>query len=310
MQYNPALYPVADVPILIPASAVLQENLTLFLSKLQISTSSPHSVRTARSILTRYVRYLQAAAGPLVPSTFAFVSQFQAPSYRCVVINYLRHYWRSAGLPDSANPGYQLTCPKVNPTEGNRAFTREDLQAIFKVLRDHRASLLREAAVIHLLLFTGLRAGELLALEKYDVSASRGVYVRNSKNNTSRQLSISAEALAAISAFHKAHPSSSPFVFYPLDGRACQLSYSALWRGIKHVYDLAGVDAHGVGLHALRHTYVRALEEEEQMDIEVLQRLLGHANSQTTRLYRRLNDVDLRRRGPAIGRAIRNFLGG
>ena len=309
MQYNPTLYETSEYTE-IPTQEQIKGFLEHFLDYLQCRTSH-NSVRTARSILNRYTSHLVSCSSvPLEKATVDFINQFKTPSYRHSVIYYLRYFWSVSGYPDDKSPAHSVDYPQVNPTEGRAFFNRDEIQALYKLLEEENRNgkALRETAAVTLMLYTGLRASEVLALKKSDLSPD-GLVVRESKTHSSRVIGVSKAPLDAVQAFHAAHPSSSSYIIY-IKGSLEPMSYSALWRSIKALYRKAGIEKKNLGLHALRHTFVRALEESGKVDIEVIQKLLGHSRLETTQLYRRLFNSDILRRTAIIEDAITTYIGG
>jgi len=269
-------------------------------------------VRTAKSIVGRFVLHLSAHPDlTLRESMMGFVSGFKANSYRYAVIYYLRKFFDFVPVMD--NPAQSLSYPQVNPTVGRKYLTRDEVQDLFRHLKKRvkQKQHLREYAIGQLILFTGLRANEVLGLLKQDLKHCQGGYlltIRDSKTKQSRFALFPDSVHGLIVRFHQAHPRENPHLFYPLTWKTSPLSYSALIKVFNQIFTGAGINGLGVGLHALRHTYVRALEEETQLDIEVLQQLLGHSALATTRLYRRIFNQDILRRGPEIQAGISRYL--
>lgn len=318
-RYNITLYGVSTVQDLFTQRTASQQ-LQSFLTHLNIGHSSPHTIRNARSILKRYL-YLASSQEDinllLKDYTSNFVAGFKAPAYRYTVIYYLRQFFDYLGFPKRDNPARLLKYPSVNPTSGRQYLTSNELHQIFIVLKEwnDRGKGIREMAMVKMLLFTGLRPSEILALKKQDLkehSEGKVILIRNSKTHKSRVAFLPGTVERYLKEFHQTYSRpENPYVFYSLASKTSPLSYSAFIRAFNLVLQAAQINRSGLGLHSLRHTFARSLEESPiPFDIEVTQYLLGHANSATTRLYRSLNQSDIFRRAAAIESAVNLFMKG
>ncbi len=124
---------------------------------------------------------------------------------------------------------------------------------------------------------TGLRRGELLALEKADVKLEeRVVLVRDSKNGEPRVIPLSKRALEAVSRA----TSVTAKVFGGKGGE--ELQPANLKYNFRAAADRAGLkDLH---FHDLRHTFATRMIQNGA-DIYAVQRLLGHKSMDQTSRY-------------------------
>ena len=177
----------------------------------------------------------------------------------------------------------------------------------------------RDRAMVWLMLQGGLRPGEVLCLQFEDIAyGRRRVVVRvrddhphgvRAKSRAERVVDLfEPEALAAVSDYvvrERPAEATSPFVFL-VGGhgpRRCEpLTYPALARLFSRAATRAGVRAPWVTPHALRHTHATRMWEGGMREL-TLQRRLGHASVESTRVYTRVSDhqvvADYRR---ALGR--------
>lgn len=147
----------------------------------------------------------------------------------------------------------------------------------------------RDAALLLLLLDTGLRLGELHALEPAAVGPAT-IRVAG-KGGRERAVPISAHvrlALLGVLPWQSVHGD--------------RLSRRGLQEVIRRLYRAAGVA--GAGPHRLRHTMaVQYLMGGG--DLVSLQRILGHADLTTTRLYLELDTRDVERQHARFSPALR-----
>ena len=154
---------------------------------------------------------------------------------------------------------------------------------------------------IILLLNTGLRVGELLALKWEHVDFDkRQLYIcetrgqikdrtdsnrkyttasRSTKTESScRYIPISKKALEALR-YLESLGYHSPYVLANADGENGVVSYRNLFRVLSNVLDDSGIN-HG-SLHTLRHTFATRLFKKG-VDIKVISELLGHSDISIT----------------------------
>jgi integrase len=141
---------------------------------------------------------------------------------------------------------------------------------------------------------TGMRIGELLALDWSDVDLQKGtVTVRRNlvlgkllspKNNRIRELPITNDLAAALI---RRHPRSG-LVFAQASGRP--LGRQFVSDNLSRVCRRAGLRP--VGWHALRHTFASHLAMRG-ISLRVVQELLGHANITMTERYSHLTPTTL-----------------
>jgi integrase/recombinase XerD len=151
---------------------------------------------------------------------------------------------------------------------------------------------------------TGMRAGEVLALNLADVALDAGreaLHVRDAKNRTERMVVLgptatpkSVRALRAALRERTREPGHSPLL---RSNRSTRLSYDALHYQWGQCCLAAGlVDDVGkprYTLHQLRHTRATELVEQGQR-IEIVQRVLGHRDPRSTQGYAELHEAQVR----------------
>ncbi len=164
----------------------------------------------------------------------------------------------------------------------------------------------RDLALIRLMLDGGLRPGEALGLHLGDLAyGRRRVTVRHredhprgvrQKSRTERVVDLhEAATLEALSAYVMGErPTDAATTLMFLVGgkgpRRCEpLSYAALARLFARACTRAGIRAPWVTPHSLRHTHATRMWEMGMREL-TLQRRLGHASPESTRLYTRVSD--------------------
>ena len=145
--------------------------------------------------------------------------------------------------------------------------------------RVEQSGSLRNIAMITLLLYGGLRVGELVALNVRDVELKRGglVYVHAGKGNRDRIVPTTAEVRTRVQEYLA---SRAPFsVDEPLflSHRKRRISI----RAVEFMVKTLDPDLHP---HQFRHTFVRGLLDQG-VDLVTVAKLAGHQDLNTTRAY-------------------------
>jgi integrase/recombinase XerD len=171
-------------------------------------------------------------------------------------------------------------------------------------------SRLRDLAMVLLMLDWGLRPGEVLSLHLEDISyGHRRVTIRKRDDHPrgvrqkSRQERVvdlfEPRTLDAVSRYvlhERPLEATSEFVFLvggpgPRSGEP--LSYSALVRLFARHLERLGLRTPATTPHALRHTHATEMWEAGMREL-ALQRRLGHASPESTRIYTRVSDERVR----------------
>lgn len=164
----------------------------------------------------------------------------------------------------------------------------------------------RDLAIVLLMLQGGLRPGEVLGLHLEDLAyGRRRVVVRHrvdhpkgarSKSRYERVVDLhEPETLAILSTYvmeERPAEADSPLVFL-VGGRGKRrleaLSYDGLVRMFTRATTRAGIRTPWVTPHACRHTHATAMWEGGMREL-TLQKRLGHASPESTRIYTRVSD--------------------
>ena len=149
---------------------------------------------------------------------------------------------------------------------------------------------IRERALILILLRTGMRIGELLAIKIEDINLSeRKIEIpQASKNYEGRIVFLSNDACKALKIWLQKRLPGNDYIFYGRGNRE-KLSYAMARVLFIECIKKAGLSHKGYTLHCLRHTFASELLNAG-MRLECLQVLLGHRNIEVTRRYARLTD--------------------
>ena len=197
------------------------------------------------------------------------------------------------------NPAWSV---KRNPRPKlTRFLSREEICRLHRVL-DHygraRPSRVQQADVIRLLLLTGCRRGEILALRWQDVDGDT-LTLADAKTGP-RRVFLNAPARAIL---ERQPRSASEYVFpSPLDPGRPLSSNLRLWYSVRRE---AGIE--DVRLHDLRHTFA-SHAVLQGVPLPVVSRLLGHKQPSMTLRYAHVSDRETEAAAERIGAAIARAL--
>lgn len=214
---------------------------------------------------------------------------------------------------------YKTHQSKVDDTK-EKIFTDEEIIKIKEIINcknNNGAFVYKDAHVFNLILNTGLREGEVLALKNSDIDLTnktlsvnkeiREVRKRNKIGETTkgieniitspksksgfRTIPLNKEAINSIKILQESSPNNDDFLIH--DGNGNFLSENALRKRFKRILNKVGIE--NKSIHMLRHTFatkmVSGIINEktgkiEIIPIEVVSRILGHSSIQTTeRIY-------------------------
>jgi site-specific recombinase XerD len=157
---------------------------------------------------------------------------------------------------------------------------------------------LRDAAIMTLLLNTGLRVGELCALRLSDAQMSERkgkVIVRSGKGGKQRIVPLNRQARQMLSQWLLHRPPVDTDTLF-VGQRNNAVSARSVQRAVGRLAQAAGLE--DVTPHILRHTFAKSLIDQG-VSIEKVAALLGHSDLNTTRIYITPGERDLEE---AVGR--------
>ena len=201
--------------------------------------------------------------------------------------NYLlKNHWVTA------NPARGVQAPK----QSRKLPATLDVDQVAGLLEAGTDSVLdiRDAAMFELFYSSGLRLGEMAALNVQDIDVLDGsLTVLHGKGNKSRFLPIGSKAVTALNKWMElgAAALDEPALFTSKQGK--RLSRRSIELRLERWCLQKGLGQH-VHPHMLRHSFASHLLESSQ-DLRAVQELLGHSNISTTQVYTHLDFQHLAR---------------
>ena len=235
----------------------------------------------------RYDKYLKASLGNIEPQaiTQMHVHRLRLNLSKTLAPQTVKHLLRllariiNFGVNKGLCPGlgFKIEMPKVNNlvTEDLSPEQLSDLLTAIDQEADPQA-----ANFLRLILYTGLRRGELFKLQWPDVDFDRGfINLRGPKGGTDAKIPLNPAARELL----LNHPQTdSPFVFPGRNGGQ-RTRYP---KAIDRIREKAGLDPSFRPCHGLRHFFASQLASSGEVDMYVLQRLLTHRSPLMTQTIR------------------------
>lgn len=153
----------------------------------------------------------------------------------------------------------------------------EEIQRMFDVCDN-----LKHRAIIALLYSCSIRSSELINLKWSDIDRSRMVItIRQAKGKKDRQVGLNQKLIEVLEAYYwKYKP-----VEYVFNGQfSNQYSKESVLQVVKQLATKAGIDNKRVYTHLLRHCSATHMLESG-VDLNLIQRILGHSSVKTTSIY-------------------------
>lgn len=193
------------------------------------------------------------------------------------------------------NPFYKIKLKIKESFVLPKIITIEDLNKLFNVIEEKieitnnskytYKELLRDRAILELLLASGIRIGELCALKRNNIMYSSNLIKIKGKGSKERMIPIYHPRLIDdLLAYEKAFDEElkcSEYFF--ISKRKNRISCQSVAYMIKKYSRLAGI---GINItpHMFRHTFASMLLEQD-VDSRQIQLILGHSSIYTTQIY-------------------------
>lgn len=186
------------------------------------------------------------------------------------------------------NPFEKLELKKVKDDGHVLPATIGEIQSMLKCLDKHNYTELRDYNIILLMLDTGIRTSELMALKNgdYDPEAS-SIFIRQevAKTSRSRTIFLSGMTNTSLKKFLRVKPQQwQDWLFPTRDG--LQLKANVLGRNFRKYCERAGTK---FTPYQLRHSFA-TFYLQNGGDLFTLQKQMGHADLTMTRRYTEVSD--------------------
>lgn len=192
--------------------------------------------------------------------------------------------WAQARGAVRSDPTVETSTIRLNKREP-KGLGEKELRRLLRVV--HSSGNARDIAIVELLVGTGLRVGELLALTVGDLiikSHSGYVIVRKGKHGGYREIPLTAPVRQALNEYLANHPEKNDRDALLWQGqRGALATRSAVIRLLEKYAITAQLPPFGP--HTLRHTFAPRYLKANPGDLRGLAALLGHASLNTVMIY-------------------------
>lgn len=209
------------------------------------------------------------------------------------------YWWENEAEPEGwKNPIRKVKPPRL-AAEIIEPVELADIQKMLAACDGKTFTGTRDSALLLFLLDTGIRAGELCALELADIDLTSGaVLVRQGKGRKPRFVFLAQRARRAFRHYLKKRNDANPAAWRTVDGE--RLHYGGLRQILERRAKLAGVPVPSP--HDFRRAFALNYLRNGG-DIYSLQLLMGHSDLQVLRRYLKQSQADLQeahRRGSPV----------
>lgn len=184
------------------------------------------------------------------------------------------------------DPAELIKTPKIEK-KAPIILTMDEVDRFLKQTEGDAPKSMRDKAMLELLYATGIRVSELITLKLTDVNLSVGYIVCHDEQKE-RMIPLGRSAAAAVRRYLQdaraqlLKGQESEWLFTNCKGQP--MSRQGFWKIVKYYGEKAGISVE-ITPHTLRHSFAAHLIGGG-MDLQTVQTMLGHADLQTTQMYR------------------------
>ena len=190
-------------------------------------------------------------------------------------VNALRSFFKYHEM----NVAEKIHLPRIEKTLPT-FLSKEEIERLLESISNKR-----DLAIVRMLYASGLRVSELVHLDKGDIEGNM-VRVNLGKGKKDRITYVDDGTLELIKEYLNERPDKNPSLF--VNRRGKRLTERSIENIIKKHVKRAGIKKK-VTPHTLRHTFATHMLQNNA-NIVVIQKLLGHANLSTTQIYMHVTD--------------------
>jgi len=211
-------------------------------------------------------------------------------------IHSLRSFWNYLWENDytDTNPFRKLSLPK-QVRQLPVYLSEDECRSMIAGAGEQKSALLRcrDTALLTFMLMTGARRSEVLSLRWADVDLmGKTVRFVAAKGHKTRVVPLAERPAAELSSWREVRPASDhDYVFTAKSG--ARLGRRGLATALQRALKAGGVGKPGTTPHKLRHSFA-CLMLRSGVDLNCLQRMLGHSRLDTTGVYLQATAEDLR----------------
>lgn len=200
-------------------------------------------------------------------------------------------YHTHKSLKLDSDPTQYLEAPKVKKSLPKYLTIEESLELLNAVDGKYKE---RDYCILTLFLNCGLRLSELTSLNLNSFKGEKQLIVTG-KGNKERIIYLNDACISALKDYKKVRPingvKDKNALF--LSRQNNRISPKTVQAMVNKYIKKIGLDGAGYSVHKLRHTAATLMYQHGNVDIRVLQDILGHENLGTTEIYTHLSDAQM-----------------
>jgi integrase/recombinase XerC len=209
------------------------------------------------------------------------------PSARARALAAIRSFFKyahRAGLLRE-NPATDIPLPKIRMGEIS-ALSHDECGRLLRVIETNRSPFrkLRDRAILVTFLLTGARLREIVQLDKGDIDLHQSTIRLHRKGGEVNVLPLADSAKIELQAYLKQRRRRSRTRALFISCRNHRISRGTVCYLVKKYLKKSRIKAHGMGPHALRHTFATLLLNQGE-NLRVIQSLMNHKSLATTARY-------------------------
>ncbi len=285
-----------------------EELIRAFLDFISVEKGlSPKTIEAYSRDLRKFMRFLSAGGLSLLKVTSGDVTGFlvalekaglsrRSTARALIAVRGLYRYLQRHGVLERS-PCELVELPSFNRKIPDYLSLNEVERLLESILPSSPVGL-RNRAMVELLYATGVRVSELIGLRVDDVDLSTGVIRVFGKRMKERLVPVGEVAIKYLRRYiEEGRPRilgkrESRYLF--VTSRGGGMTRQNFWTMLKGYAPKAGIPAHKIRPHILRHSFATHLLERGA-DLRALQELLGHADISTTQVYTHVERERLKR---------------
>lgn len=189
------------------------------------------------------------------------------------------------------NPAEELEVPKTKKSLPKYLTLEQSIELLNSVDGRHKE---RDYCILTIFLNCGLRLSELVGLNINDINLTEKIMTVTGKGNKQRIVYLNDSCVIALKNYLAVRSVDNK------EKNALFISRLNKRIGRQAVQDIVykylnkiGLDGNGYSVHKLRHTAATLMYQHGNVDIRVLQEMLGHENLGTTEIYTHLSNEQL-----------------
>lgn len=209
------------------------------------------------------------------------------PSARARALGAIRSFFKyahRAGLLRE-DPAADIPLPKIRLGEV-RALSHDECDRLLRIIATNPSPFrkIRDRAMIVTFLLTGARLREIVHLDKGDIDLYQSTIRLHRKGGEVNILPLADSAKMEIKAYLKQRRRRSRTRALFISCRNRRISRGTVWYLVKKYLKKSRIKTHGMGPHALRHTFATLLLNQGE-NLRIIQTLMNHKSLATTARY-------------------------